>query len=528
MPIELIKNPLKVCRIIGENVFSSVIEEDINVPDANPDVFKVLAPSAVVLIGECEMMNDKVQVSGQIQMNVLYSADLEGKPMDGMDIVVSFSEAIEIPDARPKMKENVSVVIQHVECTLINSRKVSIRVILDIMCRVEEVFDLELASDVRGLPDIQVLREPSSFMQVMGYKKDVFEIHEDVKLPPEMPELEKVLKSCIHITMKEEKVLDGKIETSGFLGVNVMYQSAEEKDNIHNHAFEIPFSQTIEVPAAERGMVSTTDMALAAFSVAPIESLMGEKRGLNVHTGITANTKVYKDSQEDVVVDAYSPSSSVNYNRDVFKMSAFVGKGRGSTVIKESISISRGDPEIENVYSVDLTPVINEVRLMDDRVLVEGILDCTAIYASDFSGEPLCSMNEQIPFKHYADVVGTKLGMAAITKCAIESLAFALLNSETIEFRLVLNVSAEVMKPVEKKMISEIEYLADVALDLNSLPTVTIYLVQKGDSLWSIAKRYHTTVDALVQLNQIENPLKIVNGMQLLILKTVRVGVSVS
>jgi hypothetical protein len=63
MPLELIKNQLKVSRIIGENVFSTVVEEDINVPDINPDLYKILATSATVQLKDCELLNDKIKVN---------------------------------------------------------------------------------------------------------------------------------------------------------------------------------------------------------------------------------------------------------------------------------------------------------------------------------------------------------------------------------------------------------------------------------------------------------------------------------
>ncbi len=40
-----------------------------------------------------------------------------------------------------------------------------------------------------------------------------------------------------------------------------------------------------------------------------------------------------------------------------------------------------------------------------------------------------------------------------------------------------------------------------------SAPSYTEYTVQSGDTLWSLAKRYHTTVDAIKQLNNLSSDL---------------------
>ena len=34
-----------------------------------------------------------------------------------------------------------------------------------------------------------------------------------------------------------------------------------------------------------------------------------------------------------------------------------------------------------------------------------------------------------------------------------------------------------------------------------------VYFVQKGDTLWNIAKRYHTSVDAIKAANNLESDL---------------------
>ena len=42
-----------------------------------------------------------------------------------------------------------------------------------------------------------------------------------------------------------------------------------------------------------------------------------------------------------------------------------------------------------------------------------------------------------------------------------------------------------------------------------------VYTVKKGDNLTKIAKKYNTTVDELVELNNIENPNLIYPGQKI-------------
>ncbi|MDF2840399.1 MAG: hypothetical protein K0Q99_1171 [Clostridia bacterium] len=524
MPVELIKNPLKVCKIVGENIYSTVVEEDINVPDINPDVYKILAPTATVLIKDCEVLSDKVLINGQVLINVLYEADMDGKPMHSMDVSANLSQTIEIPGARAKMKEFVNVVVQHIECSVINSRKLNMRVIMDLGCRVEELFDLELASDVRGLSDIQILREPCKMKQVVSYNKDQYNINEQLVISPEKPAVHKILKTDFKVMLKDDKITDGKVELSGVMGINVLYIALDEENSLNFLEFEVPFNQYIEVPAAERNMDCVTDLNPGQFYLDVAENEEGEKKVLTVEAVINVNTKVYKDAEEEAVADAYSPSNIIEVGKEMVKMNEFVGKGRSNTVIKESISIRHSDPEIENICYVNAVPLINETRILDDKVLVEGVLETDAIYMSSFSGEPMCSLKEQIPFRHFVDIPGLKLGMQCITKANIESLTFSAMNSQMIEVRVVISVSADAYKQTDKRLVTKVEEVEGVVIDQSRIPAVTIYLVQKGDSLWSIAKRYNTTVDALVKLNNIENPSRVTMGMQIMILKNVRAG----
>ena len=59
----------------------------------------------------------------------------------------------------------------------------------------------------------------------------------------------------------------------------------------------------------------------------------------------------------------------------------------------------------------------------------------------------------------------------------------------------------------------------------NSEPTsttTTVYTVRRGDNLWKIARRYGTTINSIVFLNNIQNPNLIYPGQRLIIRRDIR------
>ena len=44
-----------------------------------------------------------------------------------------------------------------------------------------------------------------------------------------------------------------------------------------------------------------------------------------------------------------------------------------------------------------------------------------------------------------------------------------------------------------------------------------VYTVQKGDTLYSIAKKYNTTMDSLIEINELEGPESLIEGKKIII-----------
>lgn len=523
MPVELIKNPLKLCRIIGEEVSSTVVEEDINVPDVSPDVYKILYPSARVIIKDSETAGDKVMIDGQVLINILYAADSEGRPLNCINISADFNQPIEMPGVKPRMKEWIDAVVQHVECKIINSRKVRIRVIMDINCMVEDIFDMELPTDARGSSDIQILKESFNAKELTGLTKDKYTIKEEIEMGSDKPAVDEVLKTDFKASAKNCETMEGKLQINGILCFTMLYKSMDA-GSVESYEGEIPFSEYIEIPEAESNMESTADLQLKDCYLDVSENEEGENKKISINANMDLTGKTYKDAEPEIISDLYSPASELNIEKLGYEFNEFMGRGTTSTVLKESINIKPKSPEIEKVCCMDAKVIINEVKVMDDKVAVEGIVDVDCIYTSSFSGEPMNVLQEQYPFKAVLDMDNVKTEMYAKAACKVENISFSVLSSTVIDFRIIINTVVDVYKKKTKKIIGKVEEKEGIVLDYSTLPAVTVYVVGKNDTLWKVAKKYNTTVDAIAKLNKIENPDNIHEGDKILIMKNMRLS----
>ena len=78
-------------------------------------------------------------------------------------------------------------------------------------------------------------------------------------------------------------------------------------------------------------------------------------------------------------------------------------------------------------------------------------------------------------------------------------------------------------KKIDKETFEHITEVGEVPLDreaLQQLPGLVGYIVKRGDTLWNIAKEYHTTVEAIMATNQKKGE-ELQIGEKLLIVKNV-------
>ena len=123
-----------------------------------------------------------------------------------------------------------------------------------------------------------------------------------------------------------------------------------------------------------------------------------------------------------------------------------------------------------------------------------------------------------IPFNCNVDSQGISTNSNINTAIEITSKEFNNNSDGSINANIELNIVSDISKMMELKVIDNIE------IDENSdenIYSIVVYFVKPGDTLWNIAKKFKSTINAIASVNGLEDENKINVGQQLFIPKFV-------
>ena len=85
----------------------------------------------------------------------MYIADDSGQSTRGFNTNIDFTEILDFPEVGQGMTLDEKICIKKIECKVINGRKVSFKVILEVKAKVFLNENEEMVKEVQGVDDIQ-------------------------------------------------------------------------------------------------------------------------------------------------------------------------------------------------------------------------------------------------------------------------------------------------------------------------------------------------------------------------------------
>ena len=172
------------------------------------------------------------------------------------------------------------------------------------------------------------------------------------------------------------------------------------------------------------------------------------------------------------------------------------------------------------IWNVSGSLFIDHKEQKEEGLLVRGALLVSVLYQTGDERVPLATAKGTIPFEQLLEANGLTNNSHINLHGMLEQVSASLTGEKEIEIKAVAALDLLVFDRMEEPIVSGYES-EEVDWDaFRSAPGMVGYVVQEKETLWDIAKKFFTTVEAIMEVNQKETE-QVQTGDMILILKEV-------
>ena len=221
--MELVKKKIHMDRVASKAGTQMVLEEDVNISDNRPDASHLIAVKGDVIMDEIRVGDDRVNLKGRLQVQMLYLTEEEGM-CASMQAELPLEEKINMEGVHNGDTVLSSWVIEDLTVGLINSRKMSVQAMISFDLELEEKLEQEAAVDIYHEEPVEYRKQIYPLLQMAVNKKDIFRIKEEMELPSNLPNAFQIIWHSISLNNIEFRALDEKIALQGEMKAFFLYE----------------------------------------------------------------------------------------------------------------------------------------------------------------------------------------------------------------------------------------------------------------------------------------------------------------
>ena len=284
--------------------------------------------------------------------------------------------------------------------------------------------------------------------------------------------------------------------------------------------WEIPIRTELECYECMEGMVGNIGYRITSQNLEVKPDIDGETRILSAEIGLEMDLKVYEEEEVRILEDVYHWKKDLIPHYENVLYQHLVAKNAAKMKMDQRVSLHQVKGKILQILYMDGSCKVDEMENADKGVRVEGVLDGVVLYLTSDDHLPINSMPVVIPFSYVIEAKEMKPDDHYRIHAALDQVSAVFIDGDEIEVKAEITFDMIVLSPESADVIVQIEEKELDMEKLQQMPSIVGYIVKPGDTLWTIAKKYYTTMDSIKKLNE-EVGEDVKPGMRILIVKEI-------
>lgn len=522
--MELRKQQIHMNRWKGNVTTQVTLDDDFIVPDTMDDMEQVLLDNGEIQIESVKNQGEKVLVKGKLDFQVLYRRAEGG--LQTLGGTIPFEEVINVPGLEERDDVTLSSELEDLSTGMVNSRKLGVKAIVTLEVRVESLYQAEAAEDVAegsssaGTMDNVLLQHRTiDIAAIAARHKDTFRIKEQISLSGSKPNIDQLLWKEMRLCGVSVRPADGRMMIDGNLEVFVIYSGEGEETPVQWWEETIPFSGEIELAGADEEMIPVVVMGLAHKNVEARPDYDGEMRELDVEAVLELDMKLYEEQQIQILSDLYATDRELAPITKEACFEQILTKNGCKCRVAEKVSMDQNQRILQICHSGG-TVKVDDISVGENLLIIDGAVEVSLLYLTSDDSAPVQSAVRMVPFHCEAEAAGISEDSVYQVTPSLEQLTAVMAGGDSVEIKAVASLDVLVLQPVCEAVITDVTEQPLDMKKIQEMPGIVGYIVQPGDSLWKIAKKFHTTVESIMTMNELSSD-EIRPGDRLILVKEV-------
>lgn len=514
--MDLILNKEQV--FVNETVYDGQAEQGVEfdyvLPDFYPDIFRILKCSLSPKVTSYNVAGDKLNCDGVVYIKVLYLCENSCK-IHCVDQRMTFSKSIDLGKNVEDNNPQVTIIpkVDYSNCRAISERRLDIRGAISCKIKVCATRSSEILAEVEG-SGIQSKTESLTYSGKKLNCKKQFTTREDIEVSTSGEGISNVLHFEAVAIVTDFKIIPGKVVVKGEAQIKALYTvKGDDDEGAEVMEASIPLSQIIDVEGITDEHITVVDIQItnSDLSVKRDDSEAGKIFNAEIVCECTVTAQ--KEEKAEVISDVYSVDYETEFSKGVIKLESLPQVV--SQPITQRAGIEITDGELETAYDSWAEIINSSCKAKSEKeVVVTAQLNCQLL--GKLSDGTVVFIEKQIPIEAVVETGEITPETNIDYLLRITSVSFNVVSGNMVDLRVQLNLRCNLFKVKSVEVIDNVNVLKDKPKERNNEFALRLYYASSGEDLWTIAKHYNTSIDAILTENEIDDQQKTSCGLLLI------------
>jgi len=368
----------------------------------------------------------------------------------------------------------------------------------------------QVVSDAEGM-NIQLKRRAVEFAAGRLSAEKNVRIEEEMELSAAQPDISGILRCSCTASDCEVKLISGKLLARGEADVELLYRGGS---TVETMSFSLGYSQIIDVEGLDDSFGCTVTAEVVSCDVAPLADKEGNNRMVRCEAELRLCCRAVKTATVMIAEDAFST---------VYPCDVEISEIRAEQIpavydesFRHSARLAEGESVPQTVFAMWSSAKNINTRIGSDgrSVVISGML-AYSMAAKDRNGMIVMPDRDEA-FEETIALPDDISGSSVSAEVKVRETTY------DISPEGVLNAKADIGVKLSVYSSDSIRAVTDITVDDSARKerdgdyAIKLYFGIENEDVWDIAKRYSTSVDAIMEENDLSGERLEKGGMLLI------------